>query len=202
MVDLRKIPVFVITCDERRRVRIGSQLASVGITPTFIEGIKCSPGIIGCGLSHLKILSRHCSNMPFLVLEDDCALTEAFLSTIELPLEADAIYLGVSNWGARAGQSTAVHWGTRATCFDEKWLRIHNMCSTHAILYRGLDHLIDARRTITDHIFAGIPFDIGLALIQNEHIVLTPNEPFFYQSAEFGGNQADTEHALIPQFAS
>lgn len=198
LVDLRTIPVFVITCgSDDRRSHILAHMEHDGIHPEFIDGIKCNPGIIGCGLSHLKVLSSN-PKTPFMVLEDDCATSAEFDRTIDVPTDVDAVYLGVSVWGALKHQTTAVKWGAKSTRFDARFLRLHNMCSSHAILYTAARHVKESSRIILDCILRGIPFDIGLALLQSEHLVLTPNIPWYYQAARLGGNQDDTEKALIP----
>ncbi len=67
-----------------------------------IEGKKVDPivhvnGIIGCKESVKKTLQLALqSNDPVLVLEDDCSPTDWYKSTVEVPDDADALYLGTS----------------------------------------------------------------------------------------------------------
>src|SRR5574339_528748 len=133
-IDLREIKTYVITTNPVRRAFVEKQLASVGMTAEYVEGVRAHPKIVGCGLSHIKVLRQPFSLKPFLVLEDDVAVTEDFRPVIDIFDLWPLAYLGVSTWGIE-GEKTIVGIpnGTRATRFDDDWLQIHNMLSGHAI---------------------------------------------------------------------
>jgi len=197
-ISLPQIRTFVLTANPVRRDFVVSQLAKIGITPEFVEGIKVDPGIVGCGLSHLKIL-REKTPTPFLVLEDDCSVTEWFKSSLEVPSYTDCVYLGVSTWGVIPEAPTVgTNFATTSTWFNETMLRLKNMCSSHAILYTSAQYVEMAKDAILASILDGVPFDVGLARLQDKHLALTPRKPFFKQDARVGGHEAATSSPLTP----
>ena len=137
-LDLRQTRTLVISCQDQphRRHNIQSQLSRVGMQCEFVEGIRCQPGVVGCALSHLKILTRFADELPFIVLEDDCSVAASFAALLDVPVEADIVYLGVSIWGVFPEvHPYGIPMGSVATRHDDHWLRLHNMLSTHALLY-------------------------------------------------------------------
>lgn len=73
--QLSELPVFYINLSSRkdRKELIEKELKRIGFgNPQRFEAVEASPGILGCGLSHLTLLSslKH-AKQPFLVCEDD-----------------------------------------------------------------------------------------------------------------------------------
>lgn len=202
-IDLRKIPTFVITLGNPARFDfVSRQLNRAGIQPRFVQGIKCNPGIIGCALSHLRVLEI-APEPPFLVLEDDVAVSSDFTPIVNVPYDScgasiSGVYLGVSTWGSDGKRG--VQNGTIAQEHAPGWLRVFNMCSSHAILYLEQMYVDAAHRRIWQSILDETPFDVGLANLQSvddeRHHILTPEKPFFYQAACVGGHEEATRNPL------
>jgi len=200
-IDLRQTRVLVISCADQhdRRSHIQSQLARVEMRCEFVDGIRCQPGIIGCALSHLRILTRYADALPLIVMEDDCSAARSFVPVLDVPDAADIVYLGVSTWGVLpAVYPYAINMASIATTYDAHWLRLHNMVSTHALLYLTPAIVHAARDTIVRYLAENSPFDVGFALMQRKFLALTPNEPCFFQDAGFGGAEEATRQRLIP----
>ena len=146
------------------------------------SAIEHEKGIIGCGLSHQKLLSQIKPNT--LILEDDIGSTPAAIaSLVNIPEEADAIYLGVSNHGY-INKPMGVAGTVLAAQYDENYKRVFNMCSTHAILYLSQRYIDAAHGIITKCLEHGAPFDLGLAALHRYFHILTPNDPYFYQTEQ------------------
>lgn len=196
--DLRKIPCFVITTGLKRKVFVQAQLLKVDITPTFINGIVAAPPIIGTALSHLKALYGSGGETPFLILEDDCAVTDDFRPILEFPITPDVVYLGVSTWGFDPAVSpTGIANGVRVRRRKDGWLQPENMLSAHAILYTSPNGTLKFMEAIVEKLVAGTAFDIGFAEKQAVLTALTPDNPFFYQAAEVGGAELATRQSLV-----
>jgi hypothetical protein len=58
------------------------------------------------------------------------------------------------------------------------------MCSTHAILYLSQEYIDAAHGVITNCLKNGAPFDLGLAALHRYFTILTPNDPYFYQTEQ------------------
>lgn len=178
---LTSIPVFYINLDEceEKRKRTETMLKTIGFEHVQrISAIKHPSGrIIGCARSHHEILKSH--KPPFIILEDDCTLNRDFLYDIEIPNDADALYLGISHWGRYLNHSGPyVH--TKKV--DDFVVRVYNMLATHAIMYIS-DSYVDICKRISYHFGYEIEnhLDIGFAEVQKLYNVYCLDEPLFRQ---------------------
>ena len=181
---LERFTTYLINLDEQmERLETSTKLLE-SIKQPFerYAGIKHNVGLVGCGMSHLDLLSKIKPNT--LILEDDIALTDHEKVLAPLPAHADALYLGVSNYGYVRRVPHGVEGSVLASQVSENYKRIYNMCSTHAIVYLS-ERYIEASKQIIEHCLnVGAPFDLGLASIHRHFNVITPNAPWFYQSEQ------------------
>lgn len=180
-LNLRDIPVYYINLDEddEKRKMTETMLKSNGFK--YVErlpAIKHEAGrIIGCARSHYEILRKQ--KPPFIILEDDCTLNREFLNEIEIPDDADALYLGISHWGRYLNHSGPyVH----TTKVNEEIVRIYNMLATHAILYLSNSY-VDICKRISYHCGYEIEnhLDIGFAEVHKFYNIYCLDEPLFRQ---------------------
>jgi hypothetical protein len=200
-LDLCQLRALVLNRQDQpaRRQHVSAQLARCGIPFEIIDAICCEPGFMGCALSHLKALSHPGLEPPFMVFEDDCAVTEDFQRILEVPEGADMVYLGQSTWGMHPDlPDHGTNHATVATRYDEDFLQVHNMLSAHALLYLTADMVEAARAVTQSYLLKALPFDIGLAGLQRDFLALTPNRPFFYQDGRHGGAETATRTVLQP----
>ncbi len=181
VIDLREIPVFILNCpdDEDKRQKMEAQMLAHGIHHEFVDGLRVDPGWVGVALGHLKVLRLTRARPPFLVLEDDLLLKDNFQTTLEIPAEADAYYLGVSAFGMPKpgergfGKPGKVQWQD----YGEDHLRVFNMLARHAVLYLSEDFQQAAIQSqvqaLSNHKYPH-PGDMGLAALQTAYTVLTP----------------------------
>ena len=146
------------------------------------EAIEHSQGIIGCGMSHLSLMKS--INPETLILEDDIGSTDKADTDLHYPEEADALYLGVSNHGYIRNQPYGYAGVVLASQYTPHWKRILNMCSTHSILYLSERYINAVGAKITECLENGIPFDLGIASLHKDFTILTPNDPWFYQTEQ------------------
>lgn len=196
-LNLTDIPVYYINLDdqEEKRKRTETMLKQIGFK--FVErfsAIKHEAGrIIGCARSHYEILNK--AEVPFIILEDDCSLNKVVPKTIELPENADALYLGISHWGRYLNHSGPyVH----TTKINEDIIRVHNMLATHAIMYISKEYADICKRIsynfgyeIENHL------DIGFAEVHKFFNVYSFDEPLFRQyewSAVTTGKLSDVSY--------
>ena len=183
IIDLTKIPVYYINLDEEIKKANETELLldSMGFNDVNrVSAIRHEAGrIIGCARSHHSILSK-IQTGPAIILEDDCDLNiRNSYGIIEVPDDADAVYLGISHWGRYLNHSGPfVH--TSKT--DTECVRVYNMLATHAILYLTQDYIRMCSR-IAYHYGYEIEnhLDIGFAEIQKYFKVYATDEPLFRQ---------------------
>lgn len=136
-INLLDIPVIFINLDKDKdkRKAVESMLKAAGFkTIIRFPGYEIKTPKLGCATSHNAVLQKLISKkMPVLVLEDDVIITEDFEPEIEVPEDADAVYLGISRFGLYNNIGTSGK--VAAERYDDKLYRIYNMLAAHAILY-------------------------------------------------------------------
>jgi hypothetical protein len=180
-LKLLDIPVYYINLDDQdeKRKRTEFMLKSLGFKKvTRVSAIKHEAGrIIGCARSHYEILKSQ--KPPFIILEDDCSLSREFESEVEVPDNADAMYLGISHWGRYLNHSGPyVHYKK----YNDDILQVYNMLATHAICYLS-DTYVDICKRISYNCGYEIEnhLDIGFAEIHRFYNVYSFDEPIFTQ---------------------
>jgi len=185
-LDLREIPAIYmnLTAHVDKNQNMQNILKECGFNNIIrIEGVldKDNP-VAGCSKAHYEGLSE--IDPPFILFEDDC-MVKNFRAEIEVPDNADAVYLGVSSWGRMNGHSGPY---VQYEQVDGELYRVYNMLGGHSILYLTPDY-VDMCKRISYH--AGYIIknyqDIGFAEVQRWFNVYAFDEPFFYQTSGYHG---------------
>ena len=203
-LDLREIPFYYINLDDavKRNENMKKILNELGIKNVRrISATRHNIGQAGTARSMLEAIETAINPVvsplgaPFVVLEDDIEV-KRWDPIIEVPENADALYLGISGWGRMNGHSGPF---VQSDSIGGGLLQVYNMLGGHAILYLR-DRYIDLVRRICLH--AGYTIedhpDIGFAEVQRWHNVYAFDDPYFYQTSS-GGNQAVTYSPLSEQ---
>jgi hypothetical protein len=178
-IDLRKIPTFILNCPEhtQKRMMVEEQLEELNLNYEFVRTMRIEPGWVGVALGHLKVLHLPHARPPFLVLEDDCVFNENFQPVIEVPAEADCLYLSTSLFGLEQpgdvsyGKFNHVFWSRHAAGY----LRVYNMLARHALLYLKADFqqaVIECQVEALANRAQAYPCDVGVAMLQLDRISL------------------------------
>ena len=196
-LDLRKITALYINLlqDTGRNNDMKKLFKTCGFESHYRIDAEYTPNsLAGCSLSHYNALNE--VEPPFILFEDDC-IVKNFKPIIEIPDDADAVYLGISSWGRMNSHSGPF---VQYEDLGDGLLRIYNMLSAHAILYLNQEYVSLCSRiseqatNIADH------QDIGFAEIQRYFNVYAFDDPMFYQSSSNGTDQPLTTyptHELI-----
>ena len=196
-LDLRKITALYINLlqDTGRNNDMKKLFKTCGFESHYRIDAEYTPNsLAGCSLSHHNALNE--VEPPFILFEDDCVIKN-FKPIIEIPDDADAVYLGISSWGRMNSHSGPF---VQYEDLGDGLLRIYNMLSAHAILYLNQEYVSLCSRiseqatSISDH------QDIGFAEIQRYFNVYAFDDPMFYQSSSNGTDQPLTTyptHELI-----
>lgn len=187
-LNLRNLDTYYINLDEgeERRQRTESILNKLNFSSvTRVSGIKTDDGKVGCARSQHKVLSDMSISTPFLLLEDDILFTGNDDFNIEIPDDADALFLGVSQWARYLSFSGPfLHYRK----IDDKIVQVYNMLSGHAVIY-----LSDEYRQVCSRIskYCGYQLldhmDNGYAEIQKYYNVYSLDFPIFKQNGHNGG---------------
>jgi len=205
-LDLRQCETMALSLPEDtiRRESIVAHCTQLGLAWRLIDGVKASPGKIGCALSHLRALRLSTPGRPLLILEDDIGVSESFTPVIEAPGDADAVYLGGTIFGAI--ELVDYVGFTGAIAADEvngELLRVYNLLSTHAILY-VTERFKAAAAEATMHAIVDRDWehDKAMARLQETYTVYAWRRPMFYQAAalqkpEIGQRQEDVTNITL-----
>lgn len=190
-MNLATLPVFWITIESAkdRHKKLSDIFAHFGFTNThqingeildktgmsFMEIQKKKSALVA--KAHIEALRR--TEPPFIILEDDVGVTEKLKMEIDIPPDADCVYLGSSIWGMKDGQSVA--WGTKGTIIDSKYCRVQDMLGIHAILYLTKSYVEKTIQNLEDCIAKDQYCDECVALDMSNHRVYSTLYPFFYQ---------------------
>jgi len=187
-LNLINLDTYYINLDEgeERRQRTESILNKLNFSSvTRVPGIKTDDGKVGCARSQHKVLSDTSISTPFLLLEDDILFTGNDDFNIEIPDDADALFLGVSQWARYLSFSGPfLHYRK----IDDKIVQVYNMLSGHAVIY-----LSDEYRQVCSRIskYCGYQLldhmDNGYAEIQKYYNVYSLDLPIFKQNGHNGG---------------
>ena len=182
-LKLTDIPVVYINLDDQpeRKELLEKNLKDLGFKNIIrVSGFKDPIGKRGCAYSHAVALEE--IDPPFILFEDDCEIKN-FEPEIEVPENADAVYLGVSSWGRMNGHSGPF---VQYEKVSDNFHRVYNMLGAHAILYLTEDYVRMCQR-VSFHAgnVIGSYQDIGFAEIQRWFNVYTFDDPMFYQNSSY-----------------
>lgn len=132
---------------------------------------------IGNILGHVNLvkyaMSKHM--YPFLILEDDVQPIYDFPTSINIPNNANIIYLGSSLFQGRFQKLSLEN-------FDNQYYRLIGGLTTHAIIIPNEYNAQLYHNIISEAIDKKIPIDASLAIMSSELNFLTPkNGPYFSQ---------------------
>jgi hypothetical protein len=183
-LDLRKIPTIYINLqkDIEKNNRLSFMLKDLGFENVIRLDAFSFPEkpLSGCAFSWYNALQV--VEPPFLILEDDCVIKN-FIPEIEIPDDADAVYLGISSWGRMNSHSGPF---VQYEKIGNGMLKIYNMLSTHAILYLSSEYTSICTKVANHWANLGDHLDIGFAEMQRYYNVYAFDDPLFYQTSSNG----------------
>jgi len=197
IVDVLNVPVFYVSMDEnvQQHDYVEGFLAKHGFrSVTRLRGVFSDTKRMGVALAHKNAL-EHCLKATqghFIVLEGDVA-PWLVQGRLEIPDDADAVYLGASRWGLKDGKGTR---RIAVTEYSDELYRIWNMLAAHAILYSNKDYVKFLIKAIDVMISMGTNQDKARAETQKYWNVYGLKNPMFFQTGVY---QRDTRFQLPGQ---
>lgn len=181
-IDIRELPVYVINLkqDTEKRRAVESQLKSFGFKNiTFFPGTKSPIKKVGVATSHNRLLKAlRDSDLPCLVLEDDVSIWDK-KEFIDVPVGADAYYLGNSAFGLYGGMGQKKIAIER---FDNNTFRIYNMLAAHAIVYLNREYIKFLEQATAFQLSIKDNQDKARAETMKYWQVYAAQRPMFYQN--------------------
>lgn len=185
-LDLREITALYINLEQHvvKNFYMQKNLKACGFKHILrVEGVSSAANpVAGCAAAHHKALRE--IKLPFILFEDDCMIKN-FRPEIEIPDDADAIYLGISAWGRMNGHSGPY---VQREKIGHDIYRVYNMLGAHCILYLNPEYLsICQRIAYYAGNIADDYHDCGFAEIQRWFKIYAFDDPHFYQTSQYDG---------------
>ena len=197
-IDLKDIIYYFLTCNNKTRkdhiINEFQNFKLVEVNPIiFREKSKRKSGATGFS----KILDLACINQdknkpfqPFAIFEDDVKKNRDFPLDIEIPNDADILYIGLSIAGMN--NIKPVH----TVCFkniDEHIIKVYNMLSLHGIIICSMRGLLSIQKCMLEGYFKNYIWDKFTAQIQPYLNVYALKNPLVYQYSKIGGRETETK---------
>jgi len=184
-LQITNLPTYYINLDKdgEKRESIESLLQDLGFTNVnrFSAKYHSTKGV-GCAISHNTLLKELSGEQtPFIVLEDDVAVN-SFKEFINLPLDADAYYLGNSSWGIYNGKG---HRRISVSSYTSDVFRIYNMLAAHAILYNNTEYVKFLAMATEFSLMVQTNQDKARAETMKYWKIYASKSPIFYQDGKY-----------------
>jgi hypothetical protein len=152
----------------------------------------------------LEIFKRELNNdNPFIILEDDCAFFTKY-DQVEIPDNADMLYLGVSLWSYPYSTDTLysmyrpdIVFNSIETVesYNNTLVKIKGMTGGHAILYISRDFIRTFIEKMTDisKYIVDLPHDLLFSTLHPSFNIFGLKKPMFYQDGTLGGQEDVTK---------
>lgn len=168
-------------------------LEKLELPALMLNGEITTPYTVGVARNHIDAISRSFGARPVLVLEDDATPTSFYQNEVEIPDDADALYLGTSIFGRIRGETTQTVIAANAG----EHLRIFNMLSLHAVIYLSSRYkalVTEILEKFIENPVGGCDDPIADAMWKSK--VYAVKKPFFFQ--QDGHSEAATTILINP----
>jgi hypothetical protein len=207
IINLKEIKYFFLTIpsNQKRIKNIKAAFKTQGIRLNRVDSVigqnisKLQSGALG----FIQMIDRGLNDnslvdfKPFCILEDDTNIYRKFPDYINIPENADLLYIGTSTYG----YNHSIKWANQNVFIESvdnrtDLYRILNMLSTHGIIItslKGANYIKYAMRLAIKH---NIAYDNYFAGMQSNYNIYCLKEPLVYQDGIVGGQEEPTRQNL------
>lgn len=130
---------------------------------------------------------------PFCIFEDDVKKYREFPDFVDIPDDADILYLGLSSYGI-SDFSHCYEMYYKAV--DSDVVRVLNMLSLHGLMICSVRGLMALQKCFLEGYYTNQVWDILIAQLQPHYNMYALRVPLVYQCGELGGQEAPTKFEL------
>lgn len=195
IMDLKKMNYYFLTTGTapnkaKHVLQILKDYNITEINPVLKIGKQKSGSIGHCRMiDHgLKDQDRNQPFQPFIILEDDVSFYRELPKTIDIPDDADILYIGLSMAAIDFNDGYKPTNTIYATNINDNCIRVYNMLSTHAIMICSARGAATYQRCMMENYYKNCKgWDVPLSRIQPFYNVYALKIPLFYQDKKYGG---------------
>lgn len=129
---------------------------------------------------------------PFIILEDDASKYRSFPDYLDIPFNADLVYLGLTvyGWGHKINRAMRLVYSED---YNADYIKVNNMLATHAIMVCSPAGAAMITKCMMDSYYKNEPWDISLASSQPFYNIYALKIPLVYQDEKYGGREKSTK---------
>lgn len=197
-LNIATMKMYFLTCNNpTRRAHFLNEFKGYDVTEVHpVTGIpKNESGTIGFSRM-LDLGSRHQDRtkpfQPFAIFEDDVKRSREIPESIDIPDDADILYIGLSSWGCNK-DGVATPNSVLYTNIDTYSIQVYNMCATHGLIVCSVHGLLAIQKCMLESYFVEKAWDISLSQIHPYCNVYALKQPLVYQYGPLGGYERETK---------
>lgn len=126
---------------------------------------------------------------PFIMLEDDASKYRPMPKYLDIPLDADLVYLGLHNWGYGIGKPIPIVYSEN---YDKNLMRVKNLLALHGVMVCSAAGAALMERCMMESYFLNNPWDIPITHAQPFYRIYALKTPLIYQEETYGGKEDAT----------
>lgn len=130
---------------------------------------------------------------PFVMYEDDCSKYREYPEFINVPDDADVLYIGLSKYSM---DKKEWHGGSYYTNINQDLIRIYNMLATHGIMVCSASGALAIQKAMFEGYYKNVAWDVHLSQIQAYYNVYALKHPLVFQDSTYGGAEQATRFSL------
>lgn len=127
---------------------------------------------------------------PFVLLEDDASMYRQIPDILQIPLDADIVYLGLHGWGYGIDKPIPIVY---AEHYDKNLMRVKNLLALHGVLVCSAAGAALMERCMMESYFLENPWDIPITHAQPFYKIYALKTPLVYQDVKYKGIQDATK---------
>lgn len=126
---------------------------------------------------------------PFILLEDDASMYRPIPEYLDIPIDADLVYLGLS-YGLVAGHHSKTVYSED---YDKDLMIVRNMLALHGVMVCSATGAALMERCMMESYYLNTPWDIPITNAQPFYKVYAYKIPLIYQEKKYGGQEKPTK---------
>lgn len=133
---------------------------------------------------------------PFIILEDDASKYRKFPEHVDIPIDADIVYLGLHGWGYGMTEPINIVYSEYV---DKDLMRVKNLLALHGVMVCSAAGAAVIQRTMVESFYRDTPWDVPITHAQPFYNVYAFKTPLVYQDAKYGGKESATK-IIAPKY--
>jgi hypothetical protein len=193
-IYLKETKKFFLTHQNtERKNHMLSQFEGAIPVESPVEQSRFKSGALGYKAIVLEGLKNEGNFKPFIILEDDVAKYRELPESLDIPDDADLLYVGLSSWGLPEGKINGQFGIVNFLSVSPDVIKITNMLSSHGIMICSQNGAEKTLIALQESYDKNLGWDIPITQMQTEINTYALKIPLVYQAKFLGGQESATK---------